>query len=286
MTPYLEGESKARFDRWHEGLVARFTRELSYQEIRKGVQSLSASYVARRGRLGEGSAFDGEGKRAAFALFFAPLHFLAAYHAVREIDFHRIPAARIWDLGCGTGAAGAAWAVAMQEARGACGASESAAGPAEAAGAATPDGEAPQRGAKILGVDRSGFALGEARETYRALGVAGETRRMDLTREIPRGKGAALLAYTLNELPDRAREQMLSHLRSAAFRPLLVLEPVARRVAPWWTRWERALGQEALAVHAFEWRRRLELPDWIAGMDRAAGLDHAEMTARVLGFVG
>jgi len=269
MEPYLSGDAKPLFDRWHASLLERFTRDLTYPEIRKGVQALSAAYVGRGGRIAGGAPFEGAGKRAAFCLFFAPLHFLAVHHAVREIDFDKIPLTRIWDMGCGTGAGGAAWAVASREALG--------------EGAA--EGEAP-RPLKVLGVDRSGFALEEAQVTYRALGVGAEVRRADLSRETPRGKGAALFAYTLNELEEAARGRILAELRRGSFRPLLVVEPVAKRIAPWWGRWEHSLGQEALAVHAFEWRRRLELPEWIASMDKAAGLDHSEMTARVLGVLG
>lgn len=271
MEPYLSGAAKPLFDRWHAALLERFLRDLTYQEIRKGVQALSAAYVGRGPRIQAGAPFEGAGKRAAFSLFFAPLHFIAVHHAVREIDFDKIPVSRVWDMGCGTGAGGAAWAVAAREALG------------DGAGEAAD--EAP-RSMKILGVDRSGFALEEAQGTYRAMGVACETRRADLSREIPRGKGAALFAYTLNELDERARDRLLAELRRGTFRPLLVVEPVAKRIAPWWARWERALGQEVLALHAFEWRKRLELPEWIASMDRAAGLNHSELTARVLGILG
>jgi SAM-dependent methyltransferase len=299
MEPYLSGEARARFDAWHAGLLARFTRDLTFQEIRKGVQALSSLYVGHRGRLAGGgaSAFDGAGKRAGFALYFAPLHFLTVYHAVREIEFDALPFPRLWDLGCGTGAAGAAWATAQRLS------------PALAPAVAGP-------GTKIVGVDQSAFALEESSLAYRAFGLKGETRRIDLVaggEESPsvvrigsgpraggdrprarrvagglRGEDAVILAYTLNEMGDDGRERILHdlHASGGTSRPLVILEPVAKRVAPWWPRWERALGEESLSLHSLEWRMRIELPAWIAEMDRAAGLDHGELTARILGVIG
>jgi hypothetical protein len=301
MEPYLSGEVRALFDGWHQRLRARFERDLIFAEIRKGVQALSSLYVGRRGSAQEGGAiFDGAGKRAAFALYYAPLHFLVTWHVVHEIEFDAVPVARLWDLGCGTGAAGASWGLALKASS--------------------------QRAGKIIGVDRSPFPLHEAEGTYRAFGLRAETQRIDLGDAVSSGGSAAvvrigappggiaarapavagpprsrrsgpgglrkddavLLAYTANELPDPAREALLHMLSAGAgtSRPLLVIEPIAKRAAPWWTRWERALGEEALLVHSFEWRRRIELPEWIAAMDKAAGLDHAELTARVMGVVG
>ena len=57
-------------------------------------------------------ALDSAGKRAAFALFYAPLHFIAVTEVIRALATSREAPATILDLGCGTGAAGAAWALA------------------------------------------------------------------------------------------------------------------------------------------------------------------------------
>lgn len=310
MEPYLTGEPRALFDAWHEKLRARFTRDLTFPEIRRGVQALSSLYVARRGRLGEGgsSAFDGAGKRAGFALYFAPLHFLTVYHAAREIEFDALPFTRLWDLGCGTGAAGAAWGTAQRY---------SAALSPDAG--SRPDGAGDRFPAlKVIGVDHSGFALDEAAATYRAFGLRAETRRMDLghgggapvarigsvARPVVedhrrggrrpaadgalRGSDAVVLAFTLNEIAETGRERLLHHLTGGGgtSRPILIIEPVAKKVAPWWPHWERALDEDGISIHSLEWRKRIELPEWIAEMDRAAGLDHRELTARVLGAVG
>jgi SAM-dependent methyltransferase len=273
MERYLEGEVRSLFDAWHEELIRRHTSDLTFAEIRKGVQALSSLYVGPRGRRRQpAAALEGAGKRAAFALYYAPLHFLTVYHVVREIGFDALPSRRLQDLGCGTGAAGAAWGVALQSRSGAGSGSESGR-----------SGSGP----RILGVDRSRFALDEARCTYRAFGLSGGTRRMDLSTGGGRTKDGILLAYAVNELPESARVRLLKEIGASARseRPLLVVEPVARGVAPWMSRWERALGQYALAVHAYEFRRRVRLPAWIARMDRAAGLDHGELAARVLGVI-
>src|SRR5882724_13512873 len=110
MEPYLDEGPREIFDAWHRSLVQQFTRDLTFPEIRKGVQALSSLYVGARGKLAPAgdAAFDGAGKRAGFALYFAPLHFLTVYHAVREIELDALPFARLWDLGCGTGVGGAA----------------------------------------------------------------------------------------------------------------------------------------------------------------------------------
>ncbi|MBI3449038.1 MAG: hypothetical protein HY049_09005 [Acidobacteria bacterium] len=309
MEPYLDEGPREIFDAWHRSLVQKFSRDLTFPEIRKGVQALSSLYVARRGRLAPsgGGAFDGAGKRAGFALFFAPLHFLTIYHAVREIEFDALPFARLWDLGCGTGVGGAAWGLAQRFSA----ALET--GPAR--GAAAP-------GLKIVGVDRASFPLDEAAATYRAFGLRSETRRLDLggaagaggsaarpailkigsAPSTPparrskrpeaasplRGDDAVILAYTLNELPEPSRETLLHDLMigGRTSRPLVIVEPVARRVAPWWSLWERALGDESLSLHSLEFRKRVELPAWLAEMDRAAGVDHTELTARVMGVIG
>jgi len=311
MEPYLTGEARNLFDAWHAALVQRFSRDLTFPEIRKGVQALSSLYVGRRGRLADDGAgvFDGAGKRAGFALYFAPLHFLTVYHALREIEFDGLPVARLWDLGCGTGAGGAAWGSAQRSSERL--ATDEAGQPAGAKLPRSP-------GLKVIGVDRSGFALDEAAGTYRAFGLRGETQRVVLGEGEPRsqavirigigagekgapsrrggrpgsrgirGDDAVLLAYTLNEIGDASRERLLHEIMAggATSRPLVILEPVARKISPWWSRWERALGEEALSVHSLELRKRIELPSWIAGMDSAAGLDHRELTAHVLGVIG
>jgi SAM-dependent methyltransferase len=220
------------------------------------VQALSSLYVERRG---EGNlavrALDGAAKRAAFACFYAPLHFLTLFHALRGEPLGA--AERVVDLGCGTGASGAAAALALAA-----------------------DG----RAARVLGVDRSGFALGEARRTLAALGVRGSLRRGALPAALPPlGAGdVALSAWCANELSDAERDALLDALVRGAERgaAVVVVEPLATGAAPWWPRFVGALGP--LGGSAREARVRIPLPPFLARLDRAAGLDHRELGARLL----
>jgi hypothetical protein len=61
---------------------------------------------------------------------------------------------------------------------------------------------------------------------------------------------------------------------------ILIVEPLAGFVARWWKRWREAF--EAAGGRADEWRIRTELPPIVAKLDRAAGLNHREITGRSL----
>ncbi len=177
------------FHTWFAALEKRHLANLTFPEVRRGLQALSTLYVERRRRLEAGAALEGAGKRAAFALFYSPLHFLLVRAVVRSLGAAR-PAPRLLvDLGCGTGAAGAAWAAA---ARGEC---------------------------RIRGVERSGWAIDEARWNYRALGVRGEAIRGDLLDETLPGRDSGILAaYAVNEIDDEGRPRLLDRLLAAADR--------------------------------------------------------------------
>src|SRR6266480_4605433 len=90
-------------------LEARHLSDLRFADVSRALRALSSAYVERRRRIAEGAALAGAGKRAAFALFYGPIHYLIVQHVAS-----RLPGATtvrsIVDLGCGTGAAGAAWA--------------------------------------------------------------------------------------------------------------------------------------------------------------------------------
>ena len=225
--------------------------------MRRALQALSSLYVERRGKIAGGGALCGAGKRAAFALFYGPVHFLTVRSVVRELEAARPAPDHILDLGCGTGAAGAAWAL--------------------QAGA----------GCEIVGIDRSEWALGEARWTWRTLKVRGRAVMGDLSRARMPGRGGAVLAaWVLNELAEAAREAALERLAGCGRDGcrVLVVEPVSRRLSPWWPK-ARALFESA-GGRADEWRFRAELPGPIARLDTAAGLDHRELTARSLWLDG
>ena len=92
-----------------------------------------------------------------------------------------------------------------------------------------------------------------------------------------------LAAFTLNEMPDAARDRLLNTLIERATlsgHQLLVVEPLAGFVARWWNRWRDRV--EAVGGRSDEWRVRAELPAIVANLDRAAGLDHREITGRSL----
>ena len=242
---------------WLADLERRHLAELSFPEVRKGLQALSSLYVERRGRIGAGAAFDGAGKRAAFALFYGPLHYLVVREIVEAVGAAAPPLGRVVDLGCGTGPAGAAWALA-------------AGGTAE-----------------VSGVERSGWAAQEARETFRALGLRGRAAPGDLLRERLPGAGAGVvLGWAVNELADEARAGLLPRLVEASRRGarVLVVEPIASRPVPWWSSWSEAFavagGRDDL------WRFPATLPSRLALLDRAAGLDHRVLTARSLYLPG
>ena len=65
----LNVESLGSFATHYRDLEARHLSELTFAEVRRGLQALSSLYVERRERLADGAALDGAGKRAAFALY-------------------------------------------------------------------------------------------------------------------------------------------------------------------------------------------------------------------------
>lgn len=252
-----EGLIAAQFAYWFAALEQRHLANLRVAEVTRALRALSSAYVERRRTVSRGGPFDGAGKRAAFALFYAPLHFRVTAHVVQSVGAHDPPPSTILDVGCGTGAAGAAWAL---------------------AGGGTP---------VVRGIDRHAWALEEARWTYHAVGLRGSVRRGDLERLPPLGPGsAAVAAYVLNELPADARERLERQLFSAAQRGagVLIIEPIARGIAPWWQ--ETARRAVKSGGRADEWRFSADLPPLLATLDKAAGLNHRELTARSIWLPG
>lgn len=237
-------------------LEARHLADLSFSEVSRALRALSSTYVERRGRIAEGAALSGAGKRAAFALFYGPLHFLLVREIVRSLNATR-GVTRIVDVGCGTGASGAAWA------RRWANASEDAAAPA------------------VHGLDLHPWALQEAAWTYRQFGLRGRTSRTNVAAQpLPRERSAWLCAFALNELAPPARDGLIAQLleRHKAGAPVLIVEPLAGPVAPWWAACRRQI--EGAGGRADEWRIQVELPAIVLKLDRAAGLDHRAVTGR------
>jgi hypothetical protein len=242
------------FDRWVAGLEARHLADLTFPEVSRALRALSSAYVERRQRLAEGAALSGAGKRAAFALFYGPLHFLTVREIVASLDRATTIGDTLVDLGCGTGASGTAWAVAC----------------------AKPPA--------VVAIDRNRWAIEEAASTFRHFGLKARTQMGDAATALPKRATAWLAAYTLNEMEERARHQLLDRLfdRAAEGARVLIVEPVARSAAPWWGAVEARA--RAAGARADEWCFRVELPDIVRKLDRAAGLNHRELKARSLFF--
>jgi hypothetical protein len=110
------------------------------------------------------------------------------------------------------------------------------------------------------------------------LGVAGETRKADLLDFPLPPTGGTLLAFTANELDEPSRERVLRRLVQRGC--ILVVEPIAHRVAPWWERWAQSFLSKG--GRADEWRFSPVMPERLRLLDKAAGLDHHELKCRSL----
>ena len=256
----MSADCTAGLTRWIAGLETRHLRDMTTTEVARALRALSSTYVERRARLSGRGAFDSAGKRAAYALYYGPRRFLMTDHVVARLDTG--PAVgHLTDLGCGTGAAGAAWA---------CRAG----------------------GGTLVGIDTHPWAVDEARATYRAFHLDGQARRGsandDSWRRLGRprrGAGtprAVVLSYVANELPEDARRTLLVALleAAAAGTRILVMEPISRTTSPWWPVWTRAFI--AAGGRQDEWRLTLTPPPITVGLGRAAGLDPFAATGRTL----
>ena len=247
---------------WIAALVERHTSALSRPELLRAIRALSARYVERRAELDRRSPTDSAGKRAAFAAFYAPLHYLTVRGVLRELDDSSAGIDQIVDLGCGTGVAGAAWARALPHP------------------------------VPIRGIDRQGWALDEARWNWAQLGVRGRVHRGDLVGAVrePGGRQSQsktdgtglILGWSVNELDRASRAALLPALIDTARRgaTILVVEPMARSAVPWWDEWVSAFT--AAGGRAHEWRLPADLPPILLDLDRSAGFDRRELAARSL----
>jgi len=252
----LAREHAETIDAWLDGTVQRH-EPLTFAELRKGVQALSARYVEQRGPQGvKAGALGSAAKRGAFATFYAGLHLqtvLALAPAlIASLGGPRIR--RVVDLGAGTGVVGAGLALAL--------------------------GEPPP---EVLALERSPWALGEARATFKAFRVRARSRRAALPGGMPRVGEQDLVAagWFLNECQPDERSRLIDQLSAAldAGAALVVLEPLSGRAVPWWDEVTEKLASRGVRQDIAKWPA--ELPAWLRKMDRAAGLRHQELGARV-----
>lgn len=253
-------DPEPRIRDWVAALERRHRAALTTPEFLKAVRALSARYVERRSELSGRPALDSAGKRAAFAAFYAPLHFFTAREVVRSLHASDEPVDSMWDLGCGTGAASAAWAIDLPEP------------------------------ASVRGIDRDAWAIREAQWNWRALGVAGRARRGDVVEsaeQLAAARGrfdrtAFLAGWSVNELGDAARARLLEALLALESRGarLLIIEPLARAATPWWNDWAAAFAQ--VGGRADQWKFDIQLPADLAHVDETAGFRRDGLTAKSL----
>jgi hypothetical protein len=250
--------------RWLAALEQRHLANLTRQEFTRAVRALSARYVERRGQLPERSPLDSAGKRAAFALFYAPLHFLTAELALRQIRA-RTDLTTLVDLGCGTGVCAAAWALLHSDKP------------------------------IISGVDANHWATEEARWNWRELGLHGRAKRDDLIATArgllkqPRETLATtglIAGWTVNELMKRERDDLLDTIDQLLDRgsTVVIVEPLARGVSPWWDEWAARLSRHG--ARDCDVKAEADLPAPLDAFSDAAGFRKKELGARVMSVPG
>ena len=243
-----------QFPAFIDALEQRHLADLRFSEVTRALRALSSTYVERRETaLARNKALDGAGKRAAFALFYGPLHFLLIAHIAREIGIELSPGV-IVDLGCGTGVGGAALA--------ACGSRLSA-----------------------LGIDAHPWALDEARFTYTMFGVKSDVRRGHAANtRLPQDTSIVVAAFVVNELNDADRGRLLTTLTGPQAQGtrhrVLIVEPISQRVSPWWDQWAGAFT--AIGGRSDTWKARIDAPPLVKKLAKASGLRPELLTARSL----
>ena len=230
----------------------------------RALRALSSAYVERReSALADHKALDGAGKRAAFAMYYGPLHFLLVQHIIKQIGVELSPGLVV-DLGCGTGVAGAAIATS----------------------------QTPQL--TVLGLDTHPWTLEEARFTYKTFGLRHDVRRAHAAKtRFPSDTSIIVAAFVVNELSDGDRATLLEQLKAesrkptaespepkAARRHVLIIEPISQRISPWWDDW--AAEFQKMGGRADVWKARIEAPPLVKRLAKASGLRPEMLTARSL----
>jgi hypothetical protein len=237
-------------------LEARHLANLQFPEVSRALRALSSAYVERRHTaIAGGRVLDGAGKRAAFALYYGPLHFLSAEQVLSELVRDQLEALAgrpVIDLGCGTGSVGAAAAAVI--------------------------------GSKVvLGIDTHPWAMDEARDTYAAFGLSSSVTRGSASRmRRPRHPSLVVAGYVANEMPDTERHLLRDALTDAVRHGsrVLILEPLSKSAAPWWPQWVAHFSP--MGGRADEWRLALSPPPLARRLGDAAGLTSTQANVRSL----
>jgi len=237
-------------NKYLEQLEARHLVDLRFSDVTRALRALSSAYVERReSALADHKALDGAGKRAAFALYYGPLHFLLVQHIVREIGVTFDPGVVV-DLGCGTGVAGAAIATL----------------------------QSPPLG--VMGFDTHPWTLDEARFTYRTFGLKADVRRVHAAKtRFPADTSVIVAAFVVNELSDKDRGVLLDEFKRSR-KHVLVVEPISQRISPWWDEWATEFAK--FGGRADLWKARIDSPPLVKRLAKAAGLRPEMLTARSL----
>ena len=219
----------------------------------RGLKALSAGYVEKRNDGGVDRALDGRGKRAAFSLYYGALHFSVTVGLLKRLEAGFLGSGALLDLGCGTGVCGAAWSLHSRH-----------------------EGS-------MVGVDRSAFARHETEWTYRSLGLRGETASsiLETLAAYPKPAGV-ILGFALNEFDETLRSAILEPLMARVARGarLLVIEPISKRVAPWWPEWTAPFV--AQGARMIETRLSPALSKNVVLLGRSAGLRPDSVAVRAL----
>jgi len=243
------------FHQFLKALEERQLADLRFSEVTRALRALSSTYVERReSALADHKALDGAGKRAAFALYYGPIHFLLIQHIVRELGATFAPGVVV-DLGCGTGVAGAA-----------------------VASSTTPP-------LRVFGVDTHPWTLDEARFTYQSFGLHSDVRRAHAAKtRFPNDTSVVVAAFVVNELKDGDRDVLLENIKQLIrLKPdatVLIVEPISQRISPWWNQWAEEFTK--LGGRADLWKARIEPPPTVKRLAKAAGLRPDMLTARSL----
>ena len=247
-----------RFTHWIAALEAKHFAELTFPEVSRSLRALSSNYVERRHKLGgrRGAVWRRETRRVRPVLRPSSLSPPRAYHRASTAAPRLL--SRRW--------------------------STLVAAPARPA----PRGR--QRASRRLGWSGSTDIHGRWVKRRRPIAPSGFqrlcARATSQTPRCPRvrRRSSRRSRSTSSTMPIGMRCSTRLLKRGTDRDRVLIVEPLAGFVARWWNRWRDAF--EAAGGRTDEWRLRTELPPIVAKLDRAAGLNHREITGRSLWLPG